>query len=351
MTEAMKSFSEASRLNVLFLPLYSMQGASSRYRVYHYADRLPSHGFDVKILHPRSYTLASKALYILSLPKALRWADVVVIQKKLFRSPLYALIRHLNNAVVFDFDDALYVDNSITNMLSHVLRTSRHVIVGNRHLENFARRFTDRVTRIPTPVDVQAFTPADKKCLVNDVITIGWIGAGGNLIYLEHLEPVFERIYLSKGQTVQLKVISDRTFRFRSCRLPVVNIPWSLSTELEALRSLDIGIMPLTDDELSRGKCAFKVLQYMSVGIATVASSVGMNREVIHHLGNGMLATSLEEWRCALLHLIENPALREQFGREARKTVEYEYSYEVTTPHLASVLKSVAVQKQRRLPP
>ncbi|MDD5169198.1 MAG: glycosyltransferase family 4 protein [Syntrophales bacterium] len=341
MIKSIRANNFSGNVNVLFLPLYSMQGASSRYRVYNYADKLPSYGIKSKIMHPRNYTFLSKALYILSLPKALLWADVVVIQKKLFRGPIYKLIRTFNKTTIFDFDDALYVDESIINALSHVLRTSRHVIVGNRELENYARRFTDQVTRIPTPVDVKIFKPATRRLSSSNILTIGWIGAGGNQPYIQSLESVFERLYQYKGQSIQLKVISDRFFQFPKCRIPVINIPWSLTTELEELQSIDIGIMPLIDDELSRGKCAFKALQYMSVGVPTVASPVGMNCEVIRHKQNGLLASSEEEWTNTLLFLIENVETREHLGIEARKTVEQEYSYETTTPLLASILKSI----------
>ena len=344
MVEATMSLPRTDRLNVLFLPLYSIQGASSRYRVYYYADKLLSYGINARILHPSAYNLSAKMIYVLRLPVALWWADVVVIQKKLFRTPLYILIRLLNSRTIFDFDDAIYMDDTVKDMLHRVLMSSRHIIVGNQQLESYARRFTDQVTRIATPVDAQVFTPVRREHSGNSVVTIGWIGAGWNQFHLENFEPVFERLSQCKGNTVQLKVISDRTFRFRYCQLPVVNVAWSLSTELEALRSVDIGIMPLTDDEFTRGKCAFKALQCMSLGIATVASPVGMNCEVIDHGVNGMLAATEEEWINVLQALIENAAFREKLGQEARRTVELKYTYEVTTPKLAAVLRRVASQ-------
>ena len=346
MSGSAQGLSDAGRhLNVLFLPLHSIQWASSRYRVYYYADKLRPYGITARILHPRTYTIRAKVAYVVRLLVALLWADVVVIQKKLFRRPLYRLIRLLNAVTIFDFDDAIYVYDDVKDQLPDVLRFSRHVIVGNRCLEGYARQFANDVTRIPSPVDCELFKPETTRKSDDGTVTIGWIGLGGNQVYLDQLEPVFARLFQLKGRSVQLKVISDRAFRFTSCRLPVINVTWSLATEVEELRTVDIGIMPLTDDEISRGKCAFKALQYMSLGIATVVSPVGMNREIIQHGVSGMLATSEEEWVNGLLRLIDTPSLRERLGQEARKTVEQEYSYGVTVPQLASVLKRVAAQE------
>lgn len=343
MSGSAQGLSDAGRhLNVLFLPLHSIQWASSRYRVYYYADKLRPYGITARILHPRAYTVCAKIAYLVRLLAFLPRADVVVIQKKLFRRPLYRLIRFLNAATVFDFDDAIYVYEDVKDQLPDVLRSSRHVIVGNRRLEDYARQFATHVTRIPSPVDCELFRPEVSRKSDDGTVTIGWIGLGGNQVYLNQLEPVFARLFQLKGRSVQLKVISDRVFRFTACPLTVINIPWSLATEVEELRTIDIGIMPLTDDEVSRGKCAFKALQYMSLGIATVVSPVGMNREIIQHGVSGMLAMTEEEWVDGLLRLIDNQALRERLGREARKTVEQEYSYGVTAPQLASVLKRVA---------
>lgn len=332
-------------LNVLFLPLHSIQWASSRYRVYYYADRLQPYGITTRILHPRAYTVGAKLWYVVRLVMSLFWADVVVIQKKLFRRPLDWLIRLLHGATIFDFDDAIYVYDDVKDRLPDVLRASCHVIVGNAHLENYARRFSSRVTRIPSPVDCELFRPCTVRRSRGRTVTIGWIGQGGNQIYLEQLEPVFRRLFQQKGTSVQLKVISNQNFKFRDCRMTVLNVPWVLTTEVEELQSVDIGIMPLSDDEVSRGKCAFKALQYMSLGIATVVSPVGMNREIIQHGLSGMLATSEEQWVEALLRLIDDPSFCQQLGTEARKTVEREYSYGVTAQQLASVLKRVGTEE------
>lgn len=332
-------------LNVLFLPLHSIQWASSRYRVYNYADRLRPYGITVRILHPRAYTVLAKTVYVLRLLVSLLWADVVVIQKKLFRRPLYRLIQSLNAATIFDFDDAIYVYDDVKDHLPDVLRSCRHVIVGNKCLEKYARRFSPSVTRIPSPVDCELFSPETVQRSDKGLVTIGWIGQGGNQIYLEQLEPVFHRLFQLKGSSVRLKIISNREFRFTVCPMAVINVPWRLATEVEELRTIDIGVMPLSDDELSRGKCAFKALQYMSLGIATVVSPIGMNQEIIQHGVSGLLASSEEEWVEALLRLIDDRTFRERLGREARKTVEQGYSYGVTVPQLASVLKQVAVEE------
>lgn len=332
--------SDSSRhVNVLFLPLHSIQWASSRYRVYYYAERLKPYGISPRILHPNASTLTAKVVYLVRIVMSLFWADVVVIQKKIFRRPLAWLIHRLHGLTIFDFDDAIYVYDDVQRRLPDVLRASHHVIVGNAHLERYARQYSSCVTRIPSPIDCERFSPKPTKRSNTDVVTIGWIGQGGNQIYLDQLEPVFARLFQLKGNSVRLHVISNKTFQLRDCQITVSNTSWSIETEVEELRAVDIGIMPLSSDEMSKGRCAFKALQYMSLGIATVVSPVGMNQEIIQHGVNGLFADSEEQWVDALLQVIDNPHFRHQLGVAARKTVVQRYSYEATVPQLAELLQ------------
>ena len=112
--------------------------------------------------------------------------------------------------------------------------------------------------------------------------------------------------------------------------------------EAEWLGSIDIGIMPLEDDDWSRGKCAFKLLQYMAAGVPTVSSPVGMNAEVIVDGVNGLLAETESEWSEKLLALAEDADLRKKLGASGRRTVEEEYSLGVCLGRLEGILESVA---------
>jgi glycosyltransferase involved in cell wall biosynthesis len=103
-------------------------------------------------------------------------------------------------------------------------------------------------------------------------------------------------------------------------------LPWRKEEELKELSSFDIGIMPIPDDDWSKGKCGLKGLQYMALEIATVMSPVGVNSSIITDSENGFLASDIDEWVEKISILIEQPELRIKLGKAARKTVENSYS-------------------------
>jgi glycosyltransferase involved in cell wall biosynthesis len=119
----------------------------------------------------------------------------------------------------------------------------------------------------------------------------------------------------------------------------VENVSWSLATETKDILSFDVGIMPLRDDAWSRGKCAFKALQMMALGIPVVASPVGANREVIQDGVNGFLADGAEEWAARLSSLAESPKLREEIGQRGRGTAISRYSLKGAGEELASAIR------------
>ena len=153
-------------------------------------------------------------------------------------------------------------------------------------------------------------------------VSAGWTGSNSTMKYLEPFIPVMEE--LEKKYRLEFLLISNKkpawTLKSLRCWL------WSEKTEVEDLRRIDIGIMPLPDDDWAKGKCGFKVLQFMALEIPVVASPVGVNSILIHNNENGFLASSTQEWIEKLQLLIENPELRKKFGIAGRKTVEEKYS-------------------------
>lgn len=337
-------------MKVLFLPFYSIQWASSRYRAYRYAERLQSMGIDSRVLPPPQPGLTSRIFYLLKLFASLPRVDVVFIQKKLFPRPLFFLIRLLNRRIVFDFDDALFArpssvdpaafcQDTIRKEMEAMLRGASHVVAGNDYLKAYALRHNARVTVIPTPVEINTPEPDEPRHADTGQVLLGWTGKSGNLIYLRELAPVFQEVQALADHPVALKVICDIPFSLKE--IEVINVPWQLESELEALRSIDIGLMPLYDDDWSRGKCGFKLLLFMSLGIPVVASAVGVNRQIIQDGVNGCLASSHQEWIGKLLMLIKNPERRQRIGESGRKTVERQYSYRATMPELLRVFSKV----------
>lgn len=258
--------------------------------------------------------------------------DVVVLQKKTsLRGIELALLKWFNPRIVFDFDDAV-----MFHELEHrkpltgkpfvkFVRTINQcaaVVAGNRFLASFAEPNCPRVYVLPTPIDLDRYRLKDHGRPA-DTVTVGWVGVGGNLHYLLDLAPVFQRL-AKDYPTLRLKVVSNRSIEIPG--LEIVFEPWSLDGEIAALQSFDIGIMPLRDSVWARGKCGYKILQYMGVGVPAVASPVGINTDFIQHGVTGLLAATDREWVEGLRLLIENPSARREMGLMGRKLVEERHS-------------------------
>jgi hypothetical protein len=124
-------------------------------------------------------------------------------------------------------------------------------------------------------------------------------------------------------------------------------VPWSEAEEVAAISACDIGIMPLADGVFERGKCGYKLIQYMACGLPVVASAVGANREIVRHGIDGFLAETEEEWRDALRTLAADPALRARMGAAGRRRVEEAYSLQVAGPRMADILRAAATRSNR----
>ena len=208
------------------------------------------------------------------------------------------------------------------------------MIAGNEYLASRAREHADRVEVIPSCVDPP--TQPTHQHGEREVVRVGWIGSRSTAAYLERCLPAMERLNRS-GTRAELVLVGAGTRH----RAPWIRShAWSLSSEKELLASFDIGIMPLPDDDWTRGKCGYKLLQYFAAGVPAVASPVGVNRRL---LGNerGILASSADEWLEALDRLVADPAMREEMGRNARRFAEAEYSYRCWAPRLAELLKAL----------
>jgi glycosyltransferase involved in cell wall biosynthesis len=257
---------------------------------------------------------------------------------------------------VFDFDDAVferYVSPS-NGYLSYlkfpgktrtICRLAAHVMAGNEYLAEYARRVNPNVTVIPTTVDTSKYTVAARAA--NDVPVIGWTGSYSTVQHLLTLAGALRR--LAETERFRLRVIGSPNMNLEGLAgLDVEALTWDSKTEVEDLRAIDIGVMPLPEDRWSRGKCGMKALQYMGLAIPTVCSPVGVNSEIIRDGENGLLATTADEWVEKLGLLLRSPELRESLGRAGRATVEARYSAAVQAPRVLQILESVADAKASR---
>jgi glycosyltransferase involved in cell wall biosynthesis len=247
---------------------------------------------------------------------------------------------------VYDFDDALFVgsigsENSSFGWIKreaerwHAYSSrARLVIAGNNHLAARASTIAKRVEVVPSCVDpsIQPVREHGER----EVVRVGWIGSRSTAVYLERCLPVLEKMNRDKKRVELVLVGAGRSFEAPW----ITSLPWTPESEKELLASFDIGIMPLPDDEWTRGKCGYKLLQYFAAGVPAVASPVGVNTAMV---GNerGALATSEAEWLSALELLVSDARVRKEMGSNARSFVEARYSYQHWAPQLAEMLKSL----------
>ena len=278
----------------------------------------------------------------------LRAADVVVLHQIKLSAPEARLFAAFTRRRVFDVDDAIYVrkprrlgdapDESPwrKRKFAATCRWVDEVAAGNDVLAGVARASARAVTVLPTSIDTAAYLPTTA---AEDPPTIAWIGSPENLIYLEMIRPALARLTI-RHPTLKMRVICSRFPVW-----PEVNVEcvaWSSATEAKSLAEAQIGVMPLTDDAWSRGKCAFKLLQYMAAALPCVASPVGANTEAVIDGVNGFHARSTEEWERSLESLIISPELRARFGAGGRAHVESRYSMRAYRERYLALLERLA---------
>ncbi|MCS7019560.1 MAG: glycosyltransferase family 4 protein [Cytophagales bacterium] len=260
--------------------------------------------------------------------------------------------------MIVDFDDAIWLPvvsegNKAfawlknAQKINQIIAWSDLVIVGNSYLAHYAQRFNPNVVIIPTTLDTDIFHPNNSRFLQartmykqkDSAVVIGWTGSFSTIEHFEYGIPALLAIKNKYGDKVRFKLIGDS--RYKNEQLGIQGVAWHPDTELEELGEIDIGIMPLPDNEWTRGKCGFKGLTYMSLAIPAVLSPVGVNKDIIRDGENGFLASTTEEWIEKLSLLIENESLRKQIGEAGRKTVWEFYSQKSQKERYVSLFKSL----------
>lgn len=361
-------------MRILLLSRYEDLGASSRMRTYKYLPYLEKQGMAITVApllsnaylqtlyqahrrDPRT-TLAAYLRRVRQLTSARRY-DLLWIEKELFPM-LPAWVERFLNALkipyVVDYDDATFhsydlhqwavVRRLMGHKIDAVMRGAVLVVVGNTYLAARARQAGARgVEIIPTVVDVERYAIRDEgnNPSVGSDFTVGWIGSPATAKYLDVIQPALA--FLQEIPAVRCVFIGSGPVDMGE--VPVEIRAWTEETEAANVASLDVGVMPLVDSPWERGKCGYKLIQYMACGLPVVASPVGMNRDIIQHGENGFLAESTEDWVKALRTLQTDPALRRRMGQAGRQLVEAHYSLQINAPRLAELLQQSAAQPRR----
>lgn len=343
--------------SIFFLVPYPLGKApSQRFRFEQYFDLLKENGFKIKIksfysdktwmiLHQEGHVISKSVRIIFSfiirlfqLVSLINY-DFIFIHRE--AAPIgppfleWIIAKVFRKKIIYDFDDAIWLPNyseantsfqklKYYTKVNGIMKWASKISAGNDYLAKYASAFNLNSVINPTTIDTinyhnpQLYTVDKNK----KKLTIGWTGTHTTAKYLEFLIPIFEK--LSLNFDFEFCVISNEEPLAKVKNMNFIR--WTKETEIQDLLKFDIGIMPLTDDKWANGKCGFKALQYMSLGIPAIVSPVGINSEIIDHGLNGYLCNSEEEWYDALYYLLEHPNEIIKMHDAARKKISDKYS-------------------------
>jgi Glycosyl transferases group 1 len=301
---------------------------SFRHRLHSVEPELIRRGF---LCQTDAFPRGRYGLRVLERLSDLHATDLLVVAKLKLMPGERSLVRGASRRLVYDVDDAVYLgkpaapglppDRSTWRMakFAATCRIADVVVTGNEFLAETARLHARRVEVVPTPIDVCRYRAPRS---AREGLRLVWIGTPGNLTYLEQLRPALAALARDFSR-LQLRVICSHFPDWSD--VPIETVTWSEETEAADIGAGDIGLMPLTDDDWSRGKCAFKLLQYMAAGLPCVTSLVGANATVAVDGVTALFARDASEWHQALRTLIASPEQRRAMGEAARQRVERLY--------------------------
>lgn len=351
-------------MNILLLSRYERLGASSRVRMLQYIPYLEKHGTRITVSSLFTddylryyYEKGKKSLsevvksYLGRVAQFVKSGeyDLLWIEKELF--PFFpawgeSLLGLFGKPYVVDYDDAVFHNYDIhpnrvirlflRGKIDAVMRNASLVVVGNDYIAERARNGgAKRVEYQPSVIDLDRYQGVAPQ--PSGVFTIGWIGSPSASYYLKIVESAL--IKVCEGGNARMLLVGAGGVDITG--VPLDMLSWAENTEVADIQKFDVGIMPLPDTPWERGKCGFKLIQYMACGIPVIASPVGVNTKIVEHGVNGFLANTTEEWVHALNTLRDNPELRLKMGRAGRAKVEAEYCLQVTAPRMLELLKGV----------
>lgn len=228
----------------------------------------------------------------------------------------------LKKPLVFDIDDAIWLYNPMgRSQISRLVRRSNMVFAGNAFIADWCSNYCSTIRIIPTAVDTDRFVPRPSPKEAGSLFIVGWTGTSGNFRFLRQVEKALDA-FLRRHPQARLMIVADRAPS--ELAVPAEQLifrKWSPATEHSVLQEFDVGIMPLDDSELSRGKCSFKMLQYMAVGLPVIVSPYGMNAELLKLGDIGSAAVSDADWHDALDEAMQRTDVWRKRGAVARSVL------------------------------
>jgi len=346
------------------LPRYTSKGPSSRIRIYQYLPYLKEAGFECHVQpffdadyinalfngEPRNYIRILKAYFqrITSALKSSRY-DLVWMQYELFPWLPYwmeNIFLRGKPKLLIDYDDAIfhrYDQHSSAwargiygEKIDQWMRSADVVIAGNEYLATHAQQAGAKwVEIVPSVVDLNRYQIKAHRKSKDEIVRVGWIGTPKTVKFLLVIEDVIKNLINDRLKFIIIGAKPPIEFE----GYPLESWAWSLETEADLVRSLDIGVMPLVDEPFERGKCGYKLIQYMACGLPIVASPVGVNHKIVKHGENGFLAGNEREWIEAISTLKNNPLLRKEMGLNGREMLEGKYTLQATAPKIIDIIE------------
>ena len=315
---------------------------SQRFRYEQYIEQFKNKGWNVLykngLMFQKIIIMMTGFLRRFRLLFKIKKSDYIFVHREMahFGPPVFEFLtaKLLRVKYIYDFDDAIWIPNyseSNANFqwikcfwkVKYSIKWASTVTVGNQYLADYAKKYNPNVIVIPTTIDMENHHN-ETIDYQNEKICVGWTGSHSTMHYLNAIVDVIKK--LETEFNFSFVIISDKKPDFETKSLKFIK--WNKETEIKDLSTFSIGIMPLVEDQWSKGKCGFKALQYMSLGIPSVLSPVGVNLDIIKNGENGFLATTNEDFYRYLKQLIENQETRKRIGLEGKATVKARYSVE-----------------------
>jgi glycosyltransferase involved in cell wall biosynthesis len=276
--------------------------------------------------------------------------DLVWIEKEALPyvpGPLERILTSRRVPIVVDYDDAQFhvydqhpkalVRRLLGSKIDGVMRRASLVVAGNEYLAQHAQEAgAARVEILPTVVDTKRYDV--ERPPHSSPYVVGWVGTPKTEHLVDQIAGPLKEVATQRDIEVALVGASAT----KLTGVPIQIRRWSEATESTEIARFDVGVMPLSDAPFQRGKCGYKLVQYMACALPVIASPVGVNTVLVEDGVNGFLAATSDDWVASILRLVDHPDDGSRMGRRGREKVEREYSLEVTAPRLAGLLLEIA---------
>jgi glycosyltransferase involved in cell wall biosynthesis len=252
---------------------------------------------------------------------------------------------------IVDYDDATFHNYDLSrntlvqwlmgDKIDQVMKYATLVTAGNAYIAERAQQAGAAwVEYLPTVIDLDRYPEHAERSLKENggKVVIGWIGSPSTVKYLEQVATALAHV--CRDTDARLVVVGAKSDALS--KIPVEFRDWTEDSEVEEIGRFDIGIMPLPDEPWARGKCGYKLIQYMACGKAVMASPVGVNTEIVLQGHNGYLAASADDWEKNLCVLIADRKLRDEMGKAGRQLVVEKYCVQRTAPQLIGWMEKIS---------